>query len=103
MLMMLHGAGWPNHELWEQWQQQHEPGEVTLMVHLKAGVAAASVKAGREFVSARKLATSVEASWGDISLVEAQLDSMAELLQRCPHVTHIGLASGHDIPVQVLR
>jgi hypothetical protein len=37
MLMMLHGAGWPNHELWEQWQQQHEPGEVTMMVHLKVG------------------------------------------------------------------
>ncbi|KAF6259584.1 hypothetical protein COO60DRAFT_995842 [Scenedesmus sp. NREL 46B-D3] len=103
MLMMLHGAGWPNHELWEQWQQQHEPGEVTMMVHLKAGVDAASVKTGGESIAARKLATSVEASWGDISLVEAQLDSMAELLRRCPNVTHIGLASGHDIPVQVLR
>jgi hypothetical protein len=70
---------------------------------LQAGVDVASVKVGRECIAAHKLATSVEASWGDISLVEAQLDSMAELLRRCPHVTHIGLASGHDIPLQVLR
>jgi hypothetical protein len=43
MLMMLHGAGWPNHELWEQWQQQHEQGEITLMVHLKVGLAGCSI------------------------------------------------------------
>jgi hypothetical protein len=43
MLMMLHGAGWPNHELWEQWQQQHEPGAVTMMVHLKVRLHAAPV------------------------------------------------------------
>ncbi|WIA30500.1 hypothetical protein OEZ86_000584 [Tetradesmus obliquus] len=103
MLMMLHSAGWPNAELWEQWQQQHEPGEVTMMVHLKAGVDPASVRTGREAIASRKLATSVEANWGDISLVEAQLDSMGELLRRCPHVTHIGLASGHDLPLQLIR
>jgi hypothetical protein len=70
---------------------------------LQAGVDVATVKTGRECVAARKLSTALPASWGDISLVEAQLDSMAELLRRCPNVTHIGLASGHDIPLQVLR
>jgi hypothetical protein len=79
------------------------PLAALLLTFLQAGVDVATVKTGRECVAARKLTTSVEASWGDISLVEAQLDSMGELLRRCPHVTHIGLASGHDIPTQMLR
>lgn len=74
-----------------------------LHLFLQAGVDPASVRTGREAIACRKLATSVEANWGDISLVEAQLDSMGELLRRCPHVTHIGLASGHDLPLQLLR
>jgi hypothetical protein len=36
-------------------------------------------------------------------LLQAQLDSLAEVLHRCPAVTHIALASGHDIPVQLLE
>lgn len=28
---------------------------------------------------------------------------MAEVLRRCPAVKHIGLASGHDIPVRIVR
>lgn len=34
-LMLLHGAGWPNHVLWEHWQGAHPPGSVALFVHLK--------------------------------------------------------------------
>ncbi len=38
-----------------------------------------------------------------VTLVEAQLESLAEVLQRCPNVQHIGLASGHDIPLRLIR
>ena len=34
---------------------------------------------------------------------QAQVDCMAEILRRCPNVRHIGLASGHDIPVRTVR
>jgi hypothetical protein len=58
---------------------------------------------GRELIGRCKLKACVDSRWGDISLVHAQLDSLAEVLKRCPHVTHIGLASGHDIPVSLVR
>jgi hypothetical protein len=58
---------------------------------------------GRELIAKCKLRASVDSRWGDISLVLAQLESLAEVLRRCPHVSHIGLASGHDIPVALIR
>eukprot|EP00775_Hariotina_reticulata_P002315 gene2315-2623_t len=103
VLFMLHGSGWPNHALWECWQSQHPPGEVAMLVHMKAGVVVGSAMPGADVIQRRKLRTSIKAEWGDISLVQAQLDSLAEVLHRCPAVTHIALASGHDIPVQLLE
>lgn len=82
------------------------PGALLLLLLLaccQAGVDMAAVRHGREAILRHRLHTSVDARWGDISLVEAQLESMAEVLRRCPHVTHIGLASGHDIPVQLMK
>ncbi len=35
MLILLHGSGWPNHLLWERWQDAHQQGEVALTVHMK--------------------------------------------------------------------
>lgn len=57
---------------------------------------------GHAAITQHRLKTSVKANWGDISLVEATIDSMAEILGRCPHLTHIALASGHDIPVSMM-
>lgn len=34
-LMLLHGAGWPNHIMWEHWQAAHAPGSLTMFVHMK--------------------------------------------------------------------
>jgi hypothetical protein len=34
-LMLLHGAGWPNHLLWEHWQAAHPPGSLGMFVHMK--------------------------------------------------------------------
>lgn len=39
-LMLLHGAGWPNHLMWERWQQAHPAGSLTMFVHMKVCVAA---------------------------------------------------------------
>jgi hypothetical protein len=58
---------------------------------------------GRDLILKTKLKASVNSCWGDISLVEATLASLGEVLQRCPHVQHIGLASGHDVPVGLIR
>jgi hypothetical protein len=58
---------------------------------------------GRDLIAKTKLKASLDSRWGDISLVEATLASMEEILKRCPHVQHIGLASGHDVPVQLIR
>jgi hypothetical protein len=58
---------------------------------------------GHELITRTKLSTSLDSRWGDISLVDATLASLDEILQRCPAVTHIGLASGHDVPVQLNR
>ncbi|KAF8068441.1 PU1 [Scenedesmus sp. PABB004] len=102
VLVMTHGAGWPNHAAWERWQAVHPPGEVALMVHMKAGVEVAPDTPGAAAIARSRLATSINAGWGDISLVSAQLESMAEILARCPNVEHIALASGHDIPLQTL-
>jgi Core-2/I-Branching enzyme len=49
------------------------------------------------------LRTRVHSCWGDLSLVQAQLDCVAEVLRRCPRVQHIALVSGHDVPVALLR
>lgn len=73
------------------------------MVMLQAGVNLGLGMPGRELIAKVKLKTSVDSGWGDISLVQAQLESLAEVLKRCPNVTHIGLASGHDIPVASIR
>jgi hypothetical protein len=58
---------------------------------------------GRDLIARTKLKVSLDSVWGDISLVEATLLSMQEVLKRCPHVQHIGLSSGHDVPVQLIR
>jgi len=34
-VVLLHEAGWPNHDIWLQWQAAHEPGSVTLFTHVK--------------------------------------------------------------------
>lgn len=34
-LMLLHQAGWPNHLMWEHWQDAHAPGSLTMFVHMK--------------------------------------------------------------------
>jgi hypothetical protein len=34
-LMLLHGAGWPNHLMWEHWQAAHPAGSLALFVHMK--------------------------------------------------------------------
>lgn len=70
---------------------------------LQAGVTLHPDMPGRDLVARSQLQTSLNSCWGDISLVEATLASLAEVLQRCPAVTHIGLASGHDVPVQLIR
>lgn len=36
-LMLLHGAGWPNHLMWENWQAAHPAGALTMFVHMKVG------------------------------------------------------------------
>jgi hypothetical protein len=58
---------------------------------------------GCALVARHRLSGAVDACWGDVSLVEAQLVAMAEILARCPHMAHIGLASGHDVPVQLIQ
>jgi hypothetical protein len=35
VLLLLHAQGWPNHVLWERWQEMHPPGSLAMMVHLK--------------------------------------------------------------------
>lgn len=70
--------------------------------HLQAGVAIGPGMVGHPTINNHKLKTSLEARWGDISLVEATIASIAETLVRCPAATHIALASGHDIPVHLM-
>jgi len=76
---------------------------VFVLVAPQAGVSLSPGMPGRDSIARCKLKASVDARWGDISLVEAQLASMEEIIKRCPRVTHIGLASGHDVPVQLIR
>lgn len=76
---------------------------LSVLVAPQAGVSLSPGMPGRDSIARCKLKASVDARWGDISLVEAQLASMDEILKRCPQVTHIGLASGHDVPVQLIR
>lgn len=75
----------------------------TFLLHLQASVNLSHGMPGRDLISRYRLKASVDAAWGDISLVHAQLVAMQEILKRCPNVTHIGLASGHDVPVQLIR
>lgn len=70
---------------------------------LQAGVNLCPNMPGHDLIAQTKLHTSLDSQWGDISLVEATVASLDEVLQRCPRVTHIGLASGHDVPVQLVR
>lgn len=57
---------------------------------------------GREGILNYRLKTSVDAQWGHVSLVQAQLDGLAEVLRRCPNMQHVALASGHDVPVRLI-
>jgi hypothetical protein len=58
---------------------------------------------GFSLISCTRLKASVDSRWGDISLVEATLQGLKEVLLRCPNAAHIGLASGHDVPVQLIQ
>lgn len=73
------------------------------LLALQQGVVLSPGMPGRDLIARTKLKVSLDSRWGDISLVEATLHSMEEILKRCPHVKHIGLASGHDVPVQLIR
>ncbi len=79
------------------------PAPSCLANHVQAGVELNLSMPGRDAIIKNKLKVSVNACWGDISLVQAQIDSLAEVLRRCPNVTHIGLGSGHDVPLQLMR
>lgn len=70
---------------------------------LQHGVSLSPGMPGRDLIVKTKLKASLDSRWGDISLVEATLAGMEEILKRCPHVKHIGLASGHDVPVQLIK
>jgi hypothetical protein len=70
---------------------------------LQHGVNLAPGLPGREAIARCRLKASVDAGWGSITLVQATLEGMAEVLRRCPNVQHIALASGHDIPVRMIR
>jgi hypothetical protein len=67
VLVVLHERGWPNVQLWRQWESYHE-GRVVVVAHFKAGLQLVAGVVGHEEISRRMLDTRVEAKWGDISL-----------------------------------
>jgi hypothetical protein len=44
-LLLLHGAGWPNHIMWEHWQAAHPAGSLALFAHMKVSVSCSSATA----------------------------------------------------------
>lgn len=76
---------------------------LALYLPLQQGVVLSPGMPGRDLIARTKLKVSLDSRWGDISLVEATLLGLEEVLRRCPHVAHIGLSSGHDVPVQLIR
>jgi hypothetical protein len=74
-----------------------------ILCHVKKGVSLAlPTFAARDSAARRRLCASVQAEWGDVSLVRAQLQALEELLLRCPSARHVAVCSGHDIPVQLV-
>ena len=67
VLVVLHERGWPNAQMWRQWEAYHE-GRVVVVVHFKAGLQLVAGLVGHEEIARRMLDTRVEAKWGDISL-----------------------------------
>jgi len=45
-VVLLHEAGWPNHDIWLQWQAAHEPGRVTLFTHVKVRLSSWAAQRG---------------------------------------------------------
>jgi hypothetical protein len=73
-----------------------------ILCHVKKGVPLTLPSfAARESAARRRLCVSVAAEWGDVSLVQAQLQALEEMLRRCPSARHLAICSGHDIPVQL--
>jgi hypothetical protein len=73
-------------------------------VPLQSGAWLSQRTPGHDFLSSCRLPpeVSVDSRWGDVSLVQAFITSLGQILQRCPNAQHIGLASGHDVPLQLV-
>lgn len=69
---------------------------------LQTGVQLSASVPGHAFLNSCRLHTAVDSRWGDVSLVEAFIRSLAEIVARCPAVQHIALVSGHDVPLQLV-
>ena len=94
-LMLIHSTGVSHPELWERYLAAQRP-HVALCIHRDPQHGGPYTP----FVKRYKLPrTSVQAQWGDESLVDATIQSFAEILERHPRLNHIVLCSGTDIPL----
>lgn len=100
VLMLVHEKGVTAAEVWEAWEALHA-GRAVVRVHLKQGVSTAGLP-GEAWVNCRQLPSRICSQWGCISLTGAILQAAADMLQQHPHLQHVALVSGQDVPVSAV-
>lgn len=96
-LMLVHSTGVTHPELWQEYLA-HQP-HVAVCVHGDVKTSRGQLNTTR-FFRQRLLATRVTVEWGKVSVVEATIQSMKEVLRMFPGLEHVVLCSGSDIPIQ---
>jgi hypothetical protein len=99
IIMLIHETGCKH---WELWQHLERLG-YRVVCHLKKSVRVTKYMPGYDFIKRRLVPYKyrVNAEWGKLTLLEAQLRSVDYGLEAYPEARSFYFASGTCIPVQV--
>ena len=95
--------GISNAELWEQWIKLFENSNNKVYYYCLSNN---SVTNGQHFIDQHRISLEKENGWGTFSTVIWRIVGIQNILKCHPHISHIVLTSGNDVPVispQTLR
>ena len=98
--MLVHDTGIAHPEIWQEFLDQ-QGQDVALCVHCDARHPLALYKS-MPLVKDHMLLTRVKVHWGQLSVVDATIQSLKEVLAKHKRAQHVLFCSGSDIPLRLL-
>jgi hypothetical protein len=98
IIMLIHESGIACPKIWEQWCTELESCGIVLRVHLKAGIICDEHLNGYKFIVSRLLQTRILSKWGDISLLQTELQCAKEVFDTYRRCQFVSYCSGTCLP-----